>query len=413
MNVLSYFDGISCGQVALARAGIKVDNYYASEIDKYAMQIAQKNYPNTIQLGDVTKWKDFKIDFSKIDLILAGFPCQSWSLAGKGLGDKDERGKLFWVMIDAIKHIKSLNPNVKFLIENVKMKKEFEEYITSHIEESLGYIDKILIDSSLVSAQRRLRYYWTNIPNITQPEDKNILLKDIVHEKFNEIDFDIHPFNVNPCGHGMNGSDEKSKTLTTNKGEDQKICVPLSKYIVPFDETLIILDKDAQSGKLGYFRQDSQANRVYFSTGKANTLVAEAGGGAAKMSQYLFGNITKNYLQYDLSGNNYKSQDQRAYYLDNKHGTLPSCSGSSKCKVLVDDEKLNQKNVRDFYVLNNKNGQGVLIKGYIRKLTPIECERLQTLPDGYTDSISSAQRYKCLGNGWTVDVIAHILKGLK
>ena len=176
MNVLSLFDGISCGQIALNRVGIKYENYYVSEIDKFAIKCTQHNYPNTIQLGDVSSWRSWDIDWSRIGLVTGGFPCQAWSIAGKQLGDKDERGKLFWVMLDIMKHVMANNPEAKFLIENVKMKKEFEQYITHHTEEALGKVEKHLINSALVSAQNRNRYYWTNIKNVTQPENKSIFL---------------------------------------------------------------------------------------------------------------------------------------------------------------------------------------------------------------------------------------------
>ena len=168
MNVLSLFDGMSCGQVALNKLGIKYDNYYASEIDKYAMSVTQHNYPNTIQLGDITK-----IDCStlpKIDLLYGGSPCQSFSNAGNGLGFDGKSG-LFWEYIRVLEEVKP----TYFLLENVKMKKEWKDIITN----AMG-VEPIEINSSLVSAQKRSRLYWTNIPNITQPEDKHIYLKDIM-----------------------------------------------------------------------------------------------------------------------------------------------------------------------------------------------------------------------------------------
>jgi DNA (cytosine-5)-methyltransferase 1/DNA (cytosine-5)-methyltransferase 3A len=180
MKVLSLFDGISCCRVALNRVNIPIDTYYASEIDKHAITIAQKNFPDTIQLGDVTKWQNWDIDFASIDIVTAGFPCQAWSIAGKQLGDRDGRGALFWTTLDIISHIKKLNPKVIFLLENVKMKREFEEYISYHTEQALGRVNKYLINSALVSAQNRQRYYWTNIEGVKQPEDRRILLKDIV-----------------------------------------------------------------------------------------------------------------------------------------------------------------------------------------------------------------------------------------
>ena len=336
INILSLFDGMSCGQVALNRAGIKYDNYFASEIDRYSIQVTQKNYPNTIQLGDINNWKQWNIDWNNIDLLLAGFPCQAWSVAGKQKGDGDPRGQLVHVLIEIWNYCKQHNPNLKFLFENVKMKKEFIDYINN-----LFGVEAIHIDSALLSAQRRKRIYWTNIPNITQLEDKNILLRDIVHENNNELDN-----------------------------------VDISEYIVPFNKSLQILDKEVERGKVGYFGKDSQANRVYHIHNKAVTLCGEAGGGAAKMGQYLFGCITPDRIE--------KRQNGQRFNDGNKSHTLTA-----------------------------QDKHGIIIDGYIRKLTPIECERLQTIPDNYTYGVSDTQRYKMLGNGWTVDIISHILQNIK
>jgi len=180
LKILSLFDGISCGRVALERAGFEVDKYYASETDKYAIKIAQKNYPDTVQLGDVTNWIEWKdkLDWSKIDLIQGGSPCQGFSFAGKQLNFADKRSALFFIFENIVAHAKKHNPNVKFLLENVRMKQEYQDVIS----ERMG-VKPIMINSNLVSAQNRVRLYWTNIPNIKQPEDKNIMLKDIVHER--------------------------------------------------------------------------------------------------------------------------------------------------------------------------------------------------------------------------------------
>lgn len=155
INVLSLFDGISCGQVALERAGIKVNNYFASEIDKHAIKVTQSNYPNTIQIGDVTKVKG--ADLPKIDLLIGGSPCQGFSFAGKQLNFNDIRSKLFFEFVRLLEETK---PKY-FLLENVKMKKEYQNIITEYLE-----VEPITINSNLLSAQNRTRYYWTNIPNI-------------------------------------------------------------------------------------------------------------------------------------------------------------------------------------------------------------------------------------------------------
>lgn len=304
MKVLSLFDGISSGRVALERAGIPVETYYASEIDKYAIQVAQKNYPDTIQIGDVCR-VDFSKYIGKIDLIIGGSPCQGFSFAGKQLNFNDPRSKLFFEFVRAVKTIK---PKY-FLLENVKMKKEYQDIIS----DLLG-VQPIEINSALVSAQNRKRLYWTNIPNVSQPDDKGILLKNIVHE------YEI-------LGVGMD-----------KKNEDY-----IKRFIVPFDKSLQILEKEVEKGKVGFFRKDSQANRVYFIHDKAVCLCGDAGGGAAKMGQYLFGCLTPDRVEKRQNGQRFN-----------------------------DGKK--------FYTLTAQDKHGVLIEGYIRKLTPIECERLQNLP---------------------------------
>lgn len=328
MKVLSLFDGISCGMVALERAGIPVERYVAYEIEPNAIKISKKNYPQIEHCGDVTT-ADFT-QYQGFDLLIGGSPCQGFSIAGKQLNFNDPRSKLYFEFERALKEVK---PKY-FLLENVKMKKEYADVIT----ERLG-VQPIEINSNLLSAQNRKRIYWTNIPDIMLPKDKGIMLADIVHENETNCAVDLEP------------------------------------YKVPFSKALIILDKEVNEGKIGYFRKDSQANRVYSIHGKAVTLCGEAGGGAAKMGQYLFGCLTPDRTDKRQNGQRFNSG-------------------------------------KKFYTLTALDRHGVLVDGYIRKLTPIECERLQTLPDGYTDGIKEPQRYKCLGNGWTVDVIAFILQTL-
>lgn len=373
INVLSLFDGISCGRVALQRAGISVNKYYASEIDKYAIMITQNNFPDTIQLGDVTKWEDWDIDWGSIDLLIGGNPCVSWSVAGKQLGTEDPRGQLLFDYVNILRHIQKYNPNVKFLVENVKMKQEFQDIFSN----MLG-VQPVEINSALLSAQNRKRLYWTNW-EFGQPEDKHIMLKDIVHE-YSKVDRD-----KSLC---LDANYYKGGNLKQyyEKHRRQLIFESLNEYIVPFDKTLQILDKEVERGKVGYFGKDSQANRVYYIHDKAVTLCGSAGGGAAKMGQYLFGCLTPDRVNKHQNGQRFNEGDK-------------------------------------FYTLTAQDKHGVLVEGYIRKLTPVECERLQTLEDGFTANgidpktgkvvpISNTQRYKALGNGWTVDVIAHILKSL-
>jgi len=300
MNVLSLFNGMSFGRMALEALDVEVTNYYSSEIDKYANQAAKALFPSTIQIGDVTKWREWDIDWSSIDLVTGGFPCQAWSMAGKQLGDKDERGMLFWTMLDIMKHVKYHNPKADFLIENVKMKKEFEEYITTHTENALGKVHKILINSALVSAQNRNRYYWTSF-EVEQPEDRGILidsiLSPIVHDKFYVSQRQLDRLDLSGVSFGG------CKACFSKPGENT------SK-----SECLMARDYKGISGK--------------------------------------------------------------------QHFTLAM------------------------------DGKG------LRKLTPREYMRLQTVPEHHIDTllsagISNTQLYKMCGNGWTMKVISHILSHMK
>ena len=395
MDIISLFDGMSCGQVAINRIGIKYDNYYASEIDKYATGVTQYNFKNTIQLGDILNWRQWNIDWSKIGLILAGSPCQGFSFAGNQLAFNDPRSKLFFVFIDIYEHIKKCNPDVVFLLENVRMKQEFQDVISKYLK-----VRPVSINSNLVSAQNRYRLYWTNIKNIDQPIDKNIFLKDIVHEQADTI------LTEKGIQYMLSGNEKWMQAGNCRLDrylmykEDKSFCVTanirkgipyncffnvLNEYIVPFNETLQILDKEVEKGKLGFFKKDSQGNRVYYIHGKSVTLTGSSGGSAAKMGQYLFGCITPDRINKRQNGQRFN-----------------------------DGQK--------FYTLTAQDKHGVLVEGYIRRLTPIECERLQTAKDNYTKNgiinntiveISNNQRYKMVGNGWTIDVIAHILSQFK
>ena len=313
MNILSLFDGMSCGQLALQRANINYDNYFASEIDKYAITITQKNFSNTIQLGDITKWKEWNLP--KIDLILAGSPCQGFSNAGTGLNFDDPRSKLFF---DFIKILQELKPKW-FLLENVKMKQEWKDIITSYVG-----VEPIEINSALVSAQNRKRLYWTNILNILQPEDKGILLKDILLCDAEE-----------PILHNLYGGFKETKP------------------------------------------------RVFY---KKSPTIRTAGGGGHIPSVMKIGNI---YPSLGQNGNIYS-----------KNGKSPTLSAG----IGITGNGIGSSNAPKISITENK---------YWRRLTPLECERLQTVPDNYTAGVSNTQRYKMLGNGWTVDVIAHIFRNLK
>jgi len=380
INVVSFFDGMSCGQLALQKVGVEVENYFASEIDKYAIKVANHNFKNTIQLGDVTKV--FAKDLPKIDLLIGGSPCQGFSFAGKQLNFEDPRSKLFFEFVRMLNEIRETNPGVLFLLENVKMKKEFQDIITQH----LG-VEPVEINSALVSAQNRKRLYWTNICNIKQPEDKGIMLKDIVHE------YVLVDKEKSYC---IDASYYKGGNFKQyfEKSRRQQVFEVIESFIIPLDRAIQIMDKEYEKGKIKIVSsktdnvttlnpkkqngtQTYQQDRIYDIHGKMVCLSAELSGRFNIMvdSDYLFGCITPDRIE--------KRQNGQRFNEGHK-----------------------------FYTLTAQDKHGILIEGYIRKLTPIECERLQTVPDNFTNCVSNSQRYKMLGNGWTVDVIAHIFSFL-
>jgi len=350
-NVVSLFDGMSCAMIGFDMADINVGKYYASEIDKYATLVSKKNYPDIIRLGDVTKWKEWDIDWASIDLVMAGSPCQGFSFAGKQLAFDDPRSKLFFVFIDILKHVKSMNPKVNFLLENVVMVEEYNDVISSLLGEiypervtqsdmfRAGRLEPIMINSALVSAQNRKRLYWCNW-EVEQPRDKGIVLKDIL-----QGDLEIERKTIN----------NKVKEAT-QKG-----------YV------------EAKVGEgLDLTFPQSKTRRGRLMKTKCNTLTA---------ANYEYG-IVETCIQIGEADLNGHDIIKRVYSPNGKSPTLTSNTGGNQ----------EPKTSTDMITW--------------RKLTPLECERLQTVPDNYTDCVSNSQRHKMLGNGWTVDVIAHILKGL-
>ena len=306
MNVLSLFDGMSCGQIALTNLGCFPDKYYASEVDKFAIRQTQHVFPDTKQLGSVTELDGF--DLPRIDLLMGGSPCQSFSIAGKRVGmvttdnveitdlkqymDLKRNGfkfegqsYLFWEYVRILTEIRLMNPDVKFLLENVNMAKNWEKVITG----ALG-VEPILINSSLVSAQNRKRLYWTNIEGVTVPEDNGILLGDVLENEVPE------------------------------------------KYYV---------------SEILYGEKKIQANE--------------------------------------------RGRDEKAKCLT---ATMYKGPRNDGCTL-----------VRDY------KGRAV-ITDRLRRLTPTECARLQTVPDWYEWVVSDTQIYRMCGNGWTVSVIEHLLKNL-
>ena len=551
IKVLSLFDGMSCGQIALDQLGIEVDTYYASEIDKYAIEITQKNFPKTIQVGDITKL-DPK-DFADVDLIMGGSPCQGFSFAGKQLAFDDPRSALFF---EFIRMLKAIKPKY-FLLENVRMKKEFLDIISQQVSECYPEItfgiQPILINSSSVSAQSRQRYYWTNISNIKQPEERGIVLRDILETKPETFTAMSDKFvkrngdrdcmidlnkekasNLSAMEYVKNGrqgdylacdssgkpkqvgnledikghdilkrvysEDGKSPTITAHAGKGtvpkietkpkqvgkliEQVKVRKHEVDIPKLQTCI-LDHYAKCGKNKkeiakelndkystvehYFRKlgsnffcipseehwpqlkkilgietnkfDKQImefefrdgvfetkQRVYSDEGKSPTLTH---GSADKLIQVG--------VAADINGHDIL---KRVYSPEGKSPTLNACGGgNTEPKVITGGafrgrayDKDGKRMDRDGSSVANKTKQmlelrkddksnaittvgkdSVVVDEELtwRKLTPLECERLQTVPDNYTEGVSNTQRYKMLGNGWTVEVIKHILGDIK
>ncbi len=294
ITVLSLFDGMACGYQALKEAGVNVGKYYASEIDKYAISVAKANHPDIIELGDVTKWREWNIDWKSVDCLIAGSPCQGFSNAGQKLNFDDPRSKLIFCFFDILNHIRSVNPDVKFLLENVRMKKDWKAVI----DKKMG-VGGVRINSNLFSAQNRDRIYWTNLQIGDLPKSNELTLPDILEQ----------------------GADENEKLYLSKK------------HLAGFHKS--------------YTWRPSQR------TGKCRPIMA-------------------------------------TYYK-----RPPICP---------------------YFPHNNENADDKYSE--YRMLSPVECERLQTLPDGYTafgadgKVISNTQRYKMLGNGWTVEVIKFLFQEL-
>ncbi len=543
MKVLSLFDGMSCGRIALDRLGIPVEKYYASEIDKYAIQVSQANYPDIIQVGDICDL-DPK-DYMDVDLMLAGSPCQGFSFAGKQLAFDDPRSALFFEFIRLLKKIK---PKY-FLLENVRMKKEFLQIISEQVSDCYPEIpfgiEPIFINSSLLSAQSRQRYYWTNIPNIQQPEDRGIVLRDILEtevddnlDKMTSKEGKAHcltasytgavpwnsiekrqrtmvpvnkPIQVNPSKKASGKQpyiqdrvfheDGKSHSLTASFADRTNVAtrpikvgmnveqVKVRKHEVHIESLKWLLrTMKANSGKTNkqiaeetnmpvtkvehWFRNDSSfaipsddiwfklkevlglntdifdaqimefeyrdgvyesKQRVYSEEGKSPTLTA------SNKDQYIETKPKQVGVAVDINGHDVL---KRVYSPDGKSPTVNTCQGGNREPKVVtggafrgraydkDGKRMDRdgssvanktKQMLELRKDNKSNAITTVGKDSVvasedltwRKLTPLECERLQTVPDNYTNHVSNTQRYKMLGNGWTVDVICHIFKNME
>ena len=402
LRVLSLFDGMSCGQQALERIGVNVLEYYASEIDKHAIAVTMHNYPNTKQLGSVVDVDGYKLP--KIDLLIGGSPCQSFSFAGKrkGMSTKCEteiltlehylelkadgyefegQSYLFWEYMRLLNEVK---PKY-FLLENVIMGEKWEKILSKAIG-----VNAIEINSALVSAQNRRRLYWTNIgmqPQglfgdlesiIPQPKDKGVLLQDVLENdvpgKFYLTDKALARIEkAATIGIKAKIDPDKSGTITI-KNQSGQLAIDNSTTLIESlkgclkfgrtDEAKQLRKESMAKGKDHTPFQKKQINEIDFE--KMNTLTTA---------------ITKDNIICEIMGNKANTLTPDAYLATGERN-------------------------------RDENGKAVLTSmcdRRLRRLTPTECERLQTVPDGYTSIVSDTQRYRMLGNGWTVDVIAHIL----
>lgn len=378
MKILSLFDGISCARVALERAGIPVEAYYASEIDKYAIQISQKNYPDIVQMGDVKELeKTASLWGEKIDLLIGGSPCQDLSIAKKDRKGLDgERSSLFWEYVRILKEVK---PKY-FILENVaSMPKEARDIITKEMG-----VEPIMIDAALVSAQRRKRLFWTNIPNVVLPEDRGILLKDILEDGVVDRD----------KSHCIDANYHKGASLEQylKKGRRQLVMKDKSKTLRPTGMGRKVDDKHEWDSVYQYRRTYWRETKG----GKVPTLTANMGTGGNNVP----------YVRQQDGTLKVREATKKGFAIAKDGGAIDLSFPSSKTRRGRVGNKA--KNL-----MTGSSAIYAFTKGEIRKLTPVECERLQCLPDNYTEGISNTQRYKTLGNAFNVDVISHILSFIK
>lgn len=394
MKVLSLFDGMSCGQIALKQLGIIPEVYYASEIDKHAIRQAQLNFPDTIQLGDVTR-----VDVSKlepIDLLIGGSPCQSFSFAGKRVGmstaDKEEiytlnrylelkeegfqfegESYLFWEYMRILTDIRKYNPNVLFLLENVEMGKKWERVLS----EAIG-VDGVHINSALVSAQNRKRIYWTNIrtrgngrfselqSDIPQPEDKGVFLRDVLQSEVPEKYYLSDKMITFLTRH----ADKMGSKIRIRGGDDKSNCVTVSSLTnMNLTSCYIELPEERYFEDVDISELEEYLKELF---PRVRGLT-----------------ITKNGI--------------RPHRGDEKKSGL----GELKTILFESSEKTGT------LLTSASSVPALIIKRRLRRITPTEAARLQTIPDWYKWECSDTQQYRMLGNGWTVDVIAHILSYMK
>ena len=415
MKVLSLFDGISCGMLALQRAGIPVECYDAFEIDKYAVTVSDRNYPDIFHHGDV-----FDGDFTKFkgyDLLLGGSPCTYWSIAKKGRETTSD-GMGFRLFMEYVRALRESECKYFLYENNYSIHQNIKDEISKH----LG-VQPIMINSALVSGQNRKRCYWTNIPNVTQPEDKGIMLADVLE---NAVPWQDKSYCMTSTYNGAvlyNTLERKQRTMVAipiNTVGGKSHTIPATYYKAgekPFSPYGSEMAKQRVAIPINTYNDEGEATLIKNKGFKGGATAVAEPVGAAQRGRYVDGNKTEQHIEVRPDGKSNclttvqkdslvcapvrvgqygkGGQGQRIYSVRGKSVTLSANGGGQGAKT-------------GLYKIDLPDGDYI-----IRKLTPVEAERLQTLPDNYTVGISNSQRYKCIGNGWTVDVIAHIMGGLR
>ena len=423
MKVLSLFDGMSCGRIALHELGIVPETYYASEIDRHAIAQTRHNFPDTVFLGDVERWRDWDIDWEHLDLVMGGSPCQGFSFAGKQLAFDDPRSRLFFVFAEILDYARSRNPRVKFLLENVNMKKDYLRIISERVG-----VFPVNINSALVSAQNRNRWYWTDIrvryaglfgeaySDIPQPEDRGIFLRDILEpeaaEKYYLSDAAIK--RVLRKNYSLPKIDpKKAGTLNTKNNSGQ----------ASFDSgtTFISINgkAPAQRASTGrcydkkhnyqFIRLDCDGN-IRKEQNKAGCLVAGGHGAGNHSDTDLILQRARGYNKGGLHAEKSPALSANAWEQNNMVIQLNGSKESGGRQPYQQNRVYDPAGKSPALMAEMTCGAHAIYHTYrIRRLTPTECARLQTIPEWYEWICSETQQYRMLGNGWTVEVIKHIL----